>query len=141
MTEKIKFKTEIEFQGTPDELARVVEGLNNLPVRISVDRFPLPFPCPGGWPIPLSRIMSDERITELIEGRPSFSAKILNGINGGIRDAHLHFQDKVVLVDKEGFSKVVGMAAEGLAQELAAKANYPETIGALRGLNEVAGRS
>lgn len=136
MNDKVTFRAEIEFQGTADDLAKVVNGLNKLPVRLVVDKFPLPFPYPGGWPVPLFRFLPKDLVTKITKESSSFPSAILNGINGGIRDPHLHIKDQVALIGREEFSQVVGIAADNIAQELAAESGYQQTIGALRELNE-----
>ena len=136
MSDKLTFRTEIEFQGSPEELAGVLETINKLPVRLEVDRIPMPFPFPGGWPIPIYRAISNDRLAKLVKGKASFPEKILGGINGGIRGPHLHLDKQVVLIDKETFSKVVGNVAESIANELASETSYADTINALHGLNE-----
>jgi hypothetical protein len=136
MADKITFRAEIEFQGTAEELEKVISGVNKLAVRLVVDKFPLPFPYPGGWPIPLFRVLPKDLVNKLAKDRVSFPSIILNGINGGIRDPHLHIKDQVTMLDREEFGQVVGMAAESIGQELAAETGYQQTIGALRELND-----
>ncbi len=140
MNNKVTFRAEIEFNGTADDLAEVVSSINKLPVRLVVDRIPLPFPYPGGWPIPLFRVLPKDMLSKIAKEKASFPAVILDGINGGIRDPHLHIKDQVALLGREEFSQVVGIAAESIAHELAEETSYQQTIGALRELNEVAGR-
>lgn len=137
MSEKITFRAEIEFNGSADELAKVVEGIRSMPVKVSVGKFPLPFPYPGGWPFPIFRALSTDMISKYTKGRPAFPENILGGINGGIRDPHLHFKDQVSLLDQESFAKVVGNVAEHIVQEIAVEGGYQDTIGVLRELNSI----
>lgn len=137
MSEKITFKAEIEFQGSADELAKVVESISALPIKISVGKFPLPFPYAGGWPFPIFRAVSTEMISKYTKGRPMFSEKILGGINGGIRDPHLHFKDNVSILNRASFAKIVGNVAEHIVQEVAVEGGYNETIDVLRELNSI----
>ncbi len=137
MSEKLTFRAEFEFQGTADELGKVIAGLNKLPGRLVVGKIPLPFPYPGGWPIPPMRFLSKEMLAGISKERPAFARQLLSGINGGIRDPHLHLEDQVVILDREMFSQVVGKAAASIAQEVAVGASYQGMIGALRELNEM----
>lgn len=139
MTDKITFRAELEFQGPAAQLAEVVKAINKLPVRVVVDRIPIPFPFPGGWPIPLFRLLPKEMVTRISKEGAAIPKDILDGINGGIRDAHLHIKDQVFMIGREEFAEVVGIAAENIAREVAADAPYQQAVGALRDLNDYAG--
>lgn len=139
MSEKITFRAEIEFYGTADELAGVVETIRAMPVKILVDKFPHPVPFPGLWPFPIMRVLSPEMLARITKNRPMILDKILDGINGGIREPHLHFKDKLAILDKASFAKVMGSVADHIVQEIAVENGYMETIGVLRELNEVEG--
>jgi hypothetical protein len=139
MSEKITFRAEIEFYGTADELAGVVEAIRAMPVKVLVDKFPHPFPFPGLWPFPIMKVISPDMLSRLTKNRPIFPDKLLGGIDGGIREPHLHFKDKVALLDKASFAKVMGTVADHIVQEIAEDSGYMETIGVLRELNELEG--
>ncbi len=66
---------------------------------------------PGIWPLPLKGL-SSKLEEKLIKDRPRF--KIDMDIAGGIRHAHLHLNDEIILLDKDVLSK----HAEGIAREL-----------------------
>jgi hypothetical protein len=140
MDDKITFRAEIEFYGSPDELASVIEGVRRMPVRVIVDKWPHPIPFPGLWPFPILKVLSPDVLAKYTKGRPVFPEKILDDIRGGIREPHLHFKDQVALLDRETFSKVMGSVAEQIVQEIAMDGDYFETIGALRELSEMEGR-
>lgn len=138
MSEKITFRAKIEFNGSADELATVLGAIRELPLKISIGKFPLPFPYPGGWPFPIFRSLSSELVSKYTKDRPSFpEAKVLGDINGGIRDAHLHFKDQVSLLDADSFAKIVGNAAENIVQDIAREGSYEQTIGAIQQLHSI----
>jgi len=132
MNEEITFRTEIEFKGSIEELGKVVAALAELPIRTRVE-WP-PGHTAGCWPIPPEEFLSREVLDKVIEGMPRIRVEILRGIRGGIRDPHLHIRDDVVLLDRVRFKELVGQAAMQLAGTLAEKAEYTETVGAIRNL-------
>ncbi|MCF6291749.1 MAG: hypothetical protein L3J03_12235 [Desulfobacterales bacterium] len=138
MNGKITFRAEIEFQGSADDLAKMLKTIDKLPVRVIIDKIPLPFPFPGGWPIPPVKILPRDILPKIVKANPVLSRDIPGRIDGGIRDPHLHVDDQLVMLGREEFGQVVGMAAESIARELAAGADYQQTVGALRELNRVA---
>ena len=137
MDEKITFRTEIEFYGSPDDLSGVIAKLKKLPLKIDYDKWPRPRPIPGGWPFPLLKVLSPEILSKITKGQPAFPQLILDDIWGGIRDPHLHFKDQVVLLDREAFAKVVGSAADKIVSGIAIEQSYSDTIGTLCELNEM----
>lgn len=136
MKEKITFRAEIEFHGSVEELAGVIERVREMPVKIFVDELRHPWPLPGLWPFPIMKVLSPEMLARYTKGRPMFSSKILDGIEGGIRETHLHLKDKVALIDREVFAEVMGKVADHIVKEIAVDSNYVNTIGVLRELKE-----
>jgi hypothetical protein len=56
-------------------------------------------------------------LAEITNGMPRFQLKALpQDICGGIRTAHIHLGDEVVLLDRERFRTYVGHVAQGLAE-------------------------
>ena len=137
MKEKITFRAEIEFRGTSDELARLIESIREMPVAISIGEIDMPPRLAGMWPFPIMKVLSPEMLAKFTKGRPTFPSKILDGIDGGIREAHLHIKDKVALLDRESFATVMGKAADHIVNEIAVDSNYVNTIGVLRELDEM----
>lgn len=66
---------------------------------------------PGIWPLPLKGL-SRKLEEKLIKDRPRF--KIDPDIFGGIRHAHLHLKDEIILLDKD----VLSEHAELIAKEI-----------------------
>lgn len=141
---EIKFRGKLEFEGPVSEFEAVMADLGKLSARglmigtwptpehpaggLMIDTVPLPEqPLPGI--VPVARYLSRDLLNKLTEGMPRF--KIIKDINGGIRSAHLHLQDEVVLLDRAGFKEAVTHVATELAGKLAETAEYTETIGAI----------
>ena len=101
-----------------------------IPLPELMCHIPWPRPFPGFIDIP--RYLGRDLLDKLIEGMPRF--KVIKDIDGGIRTAHLHLQDEVVLLEEAGFKEAVQHVAAELAGQLAETAEYPETIGAIRHL-------
>jgi len=130
MNEKIIFRTEIEFKGSIEEFEKVAATLVELPIRIRVE-WP-PGHTAGCWPIAPEELLSRKILDKIIEGMPRI--KIIRGIDGGIRNPHLHIGDEVVLINRERFKELAGQVAMELAERLAERADYVETVGAIRNL-------
>lgn len=128
--EKITFKTQIEFKGPIAEFEKVADALIKLPISIRIE-WP-PGHLAGCWPIPPERILGRKVLNKVIEGMPRI--KIIQPFPGGIRNAHLHIKDEIVLLDRARFREVVGQIAMELAGKLAERAEYTETVGAIRDL-------
>lgn len=133
MNEKITFRTEIEFIGSIAEFGRAVASLVELPIRIRVEWPPI---HPVGCTKYFEEFLSERVLDKVIEGMPRIKAEIIRGIRGGIRNPHLHIKDEVVLLDRVRFKEVVGQVAMELAGRLAERADYTETVGAIRNLGQ-----
>jgi hypothetical protein len=148
---EIKFGGKIEFEGSVSEFKTLMAGLQRLsdqglkigtwptPERPAIGGIPLPeLMCHIPWPRPfpgfidIPRYLGKDLLEKLIEGKPRF--KVIKDIDGGIRTAHLHLHDEVVLLEEAGFKEAVQRVAAELAGQLAETAEYDETIGAIRHL-------
>ncbi len=95
---------------------------------LMIDTVPLPEqPSPGI--IPVARLLGGELRDKVIEGMPR--VKIINGIDGGIRNPHLHIKDEVVLLNRARFKEVVSQIAGELAGKLTESADFAETARAI----------
>lgn len=130
MDEKITFRTEIEFKGSLSEFEKVATSLAEQPIRIRVE-WP-PDHTAGCWPIGPEQLLGKKVLETVTEGMPRI--KIIKGIPGGIRDPHLHIGNEIVLIDRAKFKEVAGQVAMVLAERLAERADYTETVGAIRNL-------
>lgn len=132
MNEKITFRTEIEFKGSIEEFEKVAAALVELPIRIRVE-WP-PGHTAGCWPIAPEELLSKKVLDRVTEAMPRIKAEIIRGIRGGIRDPHLHIKNEVMILNRVRFKEVVGQVAMELAGRLAERADYTETVGAIRNL-------
>jgi len=139
MEEEITFEWLARFTGSAEQFEGLVTGINKLRESgVMIDTVPLPekhltvikpWPYPGGWPI--ESVLSKRFLEKITDGMVRIK---LDGIEGGMRNAHLHIGNEAVLLDKARFKQAVGQAAKVLGERLAETANYYETIGAIRGL-------
>jgi hypothetical protein len=83
---------------------------------IMISTVPLPERpiLPGVYPI--SKLLSRELVVKLTDGMPRF--KYVEGIRGGIRTAHLHLKDEVVLLNPDRFRILASEIATQIGKEL-----------------------
>ncbi len=130
MNKQVTFRTEIEFKGSMEEFQEVAARLVELPIRIRVE-WP-PGHLAGCWPIGPEELLSQRMLERITKEAPRI--KIIEGINGGIRDPHLHWRGEMVFLSREKFKDLVGNAAMQVAGKIAERAEYAESIGVLRNL-------
>jgi hypothetical protein len=83
---------------------------------IKIDTVPLPDqPLPGVMPV--AQLLDKELLHKIVYDVPK--VKIIEGIDGGIRNPHLHLEDGVVFLDRVKFKEIVGQVAKELADKLA----------------------
>lgn len=78
----------------------------------------------GTWPTPErvgimpmpAKALSSSLMDKITEGMPRF--KLNKDIYGGIRNAHLHLGDEIILLNKRAFKDVVGEVAKEIARDL-----------------------
>ena len=79
---------------------------------------------PGMWPIPVFTHIPKEKLLKIVEGQKRLIVKgsktkiarkkIIEGIQGGIRRAHLHIDDEIVFLDKKALQSYLKVAAQEL---------------------------
>jgi hypothetical protein len=135
---KVSLRVGLEIEGSPAEIQEVIAQLEALPsggLQIGtwptpqrpaqgmtikttplplIDTVPLPEDEAGIWPV--TRLFDPELAKLLSQGMPRL--KMIDDIRGGIRNAHLHIGDEVVLIDRERFKEIVGHAAKELAKNV-----------------------
>ena len=99
---------------------------------LKIETIPLPeHHLPGIYPV--ARHLSRSMVDKLTKGMPKF--KLIKDIYGGIRCAHLHLHDEVVLLNEAGFKEVIQFVAKDLAGRLAETTDYTKTVGAISHLD------
>lgn len=115
-----EWKAEIKFKGIAAEFNRFVDSLGDAlkagNITISVPEWEWrPHHLAGCMPIPVDVLLGEERLKQIIEGMPRMQIKYIRDIRGGIRTAHLHLEDAVVLLDRARFKTMVAQVAHELA--------------------------
>lgn len=117
MAELLKWKAEIKFVGTADEFNKMAAQLDKLRVELAIPEWVRrPHHYAGCMPIPIDMILGD-RLLELVADLPRYKIKFIRDIYGGMRMAHVHLGEEVVLLDQERFKMLVS----GVAKELGEK--------------------
>lgn len=125
------YRAEIEFVARSiDEFEKIVASLVELPITVRVREWPIGHTIAGCWPIPIDHLRLPI-FEKIVKNKPKI---VIRPLPGGIRIPHLHVMDKVVLVDRKEFKQVIGEVAKELAGKLSEKAEYIETVGAIRNL-------
>ena len=115
MTDVLRWKAEIQFEGTADEFNKMVAHLDKLTVGIAITEWETRgHHLPGCTPMPIDVLIGRERLGELVENLPRFDIKFIRDIYGGIRTAHVHIGDEVVLLDRARFKTLVSDVAHEL---------------------------
>ena len=116
MEEKFAWKAEIRFEGTAEMFTKVAQTLERLPVEIEIPEWKFRPPhLAGCLPLPLLRLIPEDRLNKLVEGMPVINIKYVKGIDGGMRTPHVHLGDDIVLLDRARFAQYVGEVAGSLA--------------------------
>jgi hypothetical protein len=118
--EAFEWKAEIKFKGTAAEFNRFVDSLGEASkagnITISIPEWALrPHHLAGCMPVPVDVLLGEDRLEPIIEGMPRMQIRYIRDIHGGIRTAHLHLGDTVVLLDRARFKTLVGQVAHELA--------------------------
>lgn len=146
MENRFEWRAEIRFKGTEKEFAKLAELVEAMPAEVAVPDESIseklasssaeysmirPRPFPGEPPY-IERILGMDRIKLLTKDNPIVSIKFPDDIAGGIRTAHLHIGDKVVLLDRNTFKKVVlEVATEIAAKNVDAGIGFPGVMASL----------
>jgi hypothetical protein len=105
-------------------------SLRELPIIVRVREWPVGHTNAGCWPVPI-KDLNIRTLDKYIKGKARIRIK---PFPGGLRVPHFHIDDDVVFVTHEEFKEAVGEIAKELAGNLALKAEYIDTVGAIRGL-------
>jgi len=118
MEDKFAWKAEIKFVGTADEFNKFADALERLPVDITIPEWRWrPHHYAGCMPIPINVLLGDSRLKKLAEGMPKLKIKFIKDIYGGMRTAHFHLGDQIVLLDRARFKSLAADVAHELAEK------------------------
>jgi hypothetical protein len=116
MEDVFEWKAEIRFKGGAADFAKLADAIRELPVEIHVPEWARrPRHLAGCMPVPVDVLLGEEHLKKITEGAPRVRIKYIRDIYGGIRTAHLHLKDDVVLLDRARFKTVVSQVAHELA--------------------------
>jgi hypothetical protein len=121
MKEEFEWKGEFTFKGSAEEFAKFAEVINGLLEAGTItceagDWIDWPGPYPGIPPWPIEELLGRKVINALIEGMPRFAMAYIDDIRGGMRTAHLHLQDDIVLLDRERFREFAKSVASVMVE-------------------------
>lgn len=117
MEERFTWKAEIQFTGTADQFNKLAELLEAQPVAIGIAEWAnIRRPHLAGCnPFPIDKLLDRVRLEKIIANQPRAQLRFIKDIRGGIRTAHLHLADEVVLLSRDRFKLLVGEVASALA--------------------------
>ncbi|MFW9973374.1 MAG: hypothetical protein ACFFDF_24535 [Candidatus Odinarchaeota archaeon] len=106
----LEFKTEVVFKGSVEEFQEFAVNLVKLPVKLKYDRIWRLWKKAGSMPVPMELILRSDELRNLVQAEKRF--KLIKDIDGGIRNAHFHIDDEIVLIDRDVFEKFTEKVAE-----------------------------
>ena len=132
MSPEFKWRAVIEFNGTEEQFNQLSESLANAPVHVEIPEWIRPRPSPGGWPVYIESILNRKAVESITKGQQRIQVKFVEGIDGGIRNAHLHMEDQVILLDRAQFKELVAsVAAKLAAQQVDLVGDHVEVVAAI----------
>jgi hypothetical protein len=127
----LKWKGEVTFEGTIDQFNAFKAAMEKLPVGISVSELGkiILRPRPGYITPAIISLIDAAKLDKLTEGATRMQFAKIKDIAGGIRTAHLHLGDDVVLLDKSQFKNILGeIARTTMEQRVDAEEDYYSMI-------------
>lgn len=137
MKDKFEWKAEIKFDGTADEFNDVLAALDELPFEVEIPEWEgLPHHFAGCMPIPIDVLIGVDNLEKLVADLPRIRIKYIRDIYGGMRTAHVHVGDEVVLLDRARFRTLVADVAHELGERRAEMIeDYVGVMGPVGGLD------
>jgi len=111
---EIEFTTKLIFKGSVEEFQKLSENLVKLPVKLEPERIWRLWKKAGSMPIPIDFMFRKDELRKLVQAEERF--KLIKDINGGIRNAHFHIDDEIVLFDRVAFEKFTEKVAERMTR-------------------------
>ena len=137
MDMNLTWKAEIVFKGDAKGLTQLANALEKIPVEVSIPEWKIrPHHLAGCFPLPIDRLLRQELIDKIIDGMPRMQVKFVKDIAGGIRLAHLHIGNEIVLLDQDRFRTFASTVAAELANILVDMegTDYVEVMGPINNL-------
>ncbi len=136
MPDTIKWKGEVTFEGSPEQLKALLEGFAAAKAKINIPEWAGRIRHLAGCsPLPIKDFLKQEHLDRLIKGARMVNVGPLVPIPGGIRVPHIHVGDQIALVNQEQFRQYAGELAKAMAdRRVSAIDDYTEAmmpIGAL----------
>ena len=133
------WKAEVAFRGTAKEFGMMAEHLNQLPVTVHIPDWPFPLPFPGLIRIPFEHLEEIGLLEEVRAGATTIPVIAIQGIDGGIRAAHIHMDNSILFLEQDVYAKVMEETVNFLVRDVTAKAiDHVEMAGVMRDLQEEA---
>ncbi len=118
--DRFEWKGELKFVGTADEFNELAATLNQLPVEFIIPEWEdRPRHFDGCTPFPVEVLLGQDRLKKFTEKMPTININYIQDIRGGMRTPHLHWGDKVVLLDRTQFVRYVADMAHELGERRA----------------------
>lgn len=116
MSDTLTWKAEIKFSGSVEQFNQFAEMLEKAKVEVNIPEWhKIPQHLAGCFPFPIDNILSRDQLKKITDKQPVVQIKYIRDIRGGIRSAHLHLDDQIVLLDRDRFKDMVKNVAERLA--------------------------
>jgi hypothetical protein len=133
------WKAEIIFRGDAKEFTQFSTAFEKFPIEVNIPEWKFrPNHLAGCFPFPIDRLLGHELIDKIIDGMPRMQIKFVKDIAGGIRQAHLHIGDEIVLLDQDRFRMFASTVASELATMLVDREgmDYVGVMGPINSLME-----
>lgn len=111
---EIEFKTEVIFKGSIAKFQTFAEDLAKLRGKLEFERIWRIWKKAGSMPVPMEVILRRDELKDLVQAEKRF--KLIKDIQGGIRNAHFHIDDEIVLFDEAAFEKFTEKVAERMTR-------------------------
>ncbi len=117
MREEIRFEGFIQFKGSINEFNQLMELQKKGPGSIAINTVPVPDREWWPWRLrgipPFPEALLSAEVKEILT-KDMPRIKLIDGIDGGIRDPHFHMRDGVTLINESKMKEMLGKIASEL---------------------------